>query len=109
MIQEIIMFIVYLFFGIIFLILVMVACSRIKQKLVDLFGHELKNTDKNVRKAYAMKLTDENQLKDIILNDNDLDVQIAALGGIEDNDMLRQVAKCRSKSVSRLALRKIKN
>ena len=39
----------------------------IKQKLIDWFGSELKNSNANVRKAYVMKLDDDKLLKNVAL------------------------------------------
>ena len=95
--------------GFFVVLLILAACSYIKEKLTDRFGHELKNTDKNVRKAYVMKLDDGLQLKDVALKDRDIDVQIAALQRIDDKKLLNEVAESKNNYISILAKMKIQN
>lgn len=89
------------------IVAVLAAFSYAKEKLVDRFGHPLKNTDKNVRKAYVMKSNDEYQLKNVVLNDSNIDVRIAALDRIDDEQMLKEIAECENDSISRLAEKRI--
>ena len=109
MFQELFMLIAFLVLGFFVVLLILAACSYIKEKLTDRFGHELKNTDKNVRKAYVMKLDDGLQLKDVALKDRDIDVQIAALQRIDDKKLLNEVAETKNNYISILAKMKIQN
>ena len=81
--------------------------SRIKVKLTDRFGHELKNTDENIRKAYVMKLDDEELLKEIALNDYDDEVAFQAVERIGSKSVLADIAKSDRFVASRAAKRRI--
>ena len=109
MFQELFMLIAFLVLGFFAVLLILAACSYIKEKLTDRFGHELKNTDKNVRLAFVMKLDDELKLKNVALKDRDIDVRIAALQRIDDEKLLNEVAECKNNYISRLAKMKIQN
>lgn len=108
MFQELFMLIAFLFFGMLAVILTLALISYIKEKLVDRFGHELKNTNEDIRKAYVMKSDDENLLKEIALNDRNMDVRIAALDGITDLDILNEISENGHGAVSRIAKRRVK-
>jgi hypothetical protein len=81
--------------------------SRIKVKLTDRFGHELKNTDENIRKAYVMKLDDEELLKEIALNDYDDEVAFQAVERIGSKSVLEDIAENGRFVASRAAKRRI--
>lgn len=102
------MLVAFLFFGMIAVIWILAAISYIKEKLVDRFGHELKNTNADIRKAYVMKSDDETLLKEIALTDRNLDVRIAALDGINDLHILNEISEKGRGAASRIAKRRVK-
>lgn len=95
--------IVYFFLFIIAIFLFAAAIYRIKEKFIDKFGNELKNSDEQVRKAYVMKLDDEKLLKEVALTDLSEDVAIHAVERIRDKSILEEISNSNKKSVSNIA------
>ncbi|SDA48773.1 hypothetical protein SAMN02910315_00849 [Methanobrevibacter millerae] len=83
--------------------------SFLKEKLINVFGSELKNTDERVRKAYVMKLDDEELLKKVALNDSSEDVALWAVERIKSRPVLDEISRSDRGIVSRVARRKMDN
>lgn len=95
--------IVYIFLFLIAIFLSAAAIYRIKEKFIDKFGNELKNSDEQIRKAYVMKLDDEELLKEVALTDLSEDVAIHAVERIKDKSILEEISNSNNKSVSNIA------
>lgn len=107
-VQFIIYSIIFLFFAICAVVFLCWAVIDVKRKLTDMFGHELKNRNANVRKAYVMKLNDEEMLKKVALSDYNQDVGVEAVERISTKSYLEELAECDKFRVSRVAKRRIK-
>lgn len=81
---------------------------KIKRILTDWFGHELKNSDVNVRKAYIMKSDDEKMLKQVALDEYIQDIGVEAVSRINSKSALEEISQSDRFRVSRAAKRKIK-
>lgn len=90
-------------------IVLLVILMLLKEKVINVFGSELKNTDTRVRKAYVMKLDDEELLKKVALNDSDKDVAIWAVERIKTKSSLEEISQSDRGIVSRVARRKMDN
>lgn len=102
-------FIPRLFFFVLGVIAFLAFLSFLKEKLINAFGNELRNTDERVRKAYVMKLDDEGMLKNVALNDLSEDVAIWAVERIRSRSALEEISRRDRGIVSELARRKIDN
>ena len=100
-------FVAYLFFFVIAVVLLMAAFSFLKEKLTNLFGHPLKNTDEKVRKAYVMKLNDEELLKKVALTDYNVDVALQAVERIQNKSSLTEIAENAKFPISSTARRRL--
>lgn len=58
--------------------------------MTDWFGSELKNSNVNVRKAYVMKLDDEEVLKNVALNEYNGDIGVEAVERINTNSIWKK-------------------
>ena len=110
-IEELIPLIVYsiiwFFIALFAVVFLAAAYLKVKRKLTDMFGHELKNRNANVRKAYVMKLNDEEMLKKVALSDYNQDVGVEAVERIKNKSYLEEIAECDKFRVSRAAERRI--
>lgn len=79
----------------------------LKEKLINAFGSELKNTDERIRKAYVMKLDDERLLKNVALNDSSEDVAVCAVERITSRENLEEISQSERGIVSGVARRKM--
>lgn len=103
---------VYWFFACSFLffigvMLLLAVFSFLKEKFLNIFGHPLKNTDENVRKAYVMKSNDEELLKNVALTDYSDDVTLQAVEMIKNKSFLSEIARNGKFPVSNAAKRKL--
>lgn len=99
--------IIWFFIAIFAIVFLVWAFLDVKKKLTDMFGHELKNRNANVRKAYVMKLNDEEMLKKVALSDYNQDVGVEAVERINTKSYLEEIAECDKFRVSRAAERRI--
>lgn len=83
--------------------------SFLKEKLINAFGSKLRHTDERVRKAYVMKLDDENLLKNVTLNDSSEDVAIWAVERIRSKSVLEEISRSDRGIVSEVSKRKMDN
>lgn len=95
------------FFFIIGLMVLLACFSFLKEKFLNIFGHPLKNTDENVRKAYVMKSNDEELLKNVALTDYSDDVTFQAVERIKNKSFLSEIARNGKFPVSNAAKRKL--
>lgn len=79
-----------------------------KNRFQTRFYHGLDNPNRLVRKAYVMKLDDEDILRNVVLNDGDEEVRLAALDKIDNPLILKEVVEDDDGMVSRIAERKLK-
>lgn len=108
LVQSIAWLIAVLFLALIFCMTIISIFLRIKRKFIDLFGHELKNSDANVRKAYVMKSNDDEVLKKVALDEYVQDIGVEAVSRINSKSALEEISKSGRFRVSRAAKRKIK-
>lgn len=80
-----------------------------KEKVINVFGSELKNTDERVRKAHVMKMDDDELLKKVALNDSSEDVALWAVERIKSRPILEEISRSDMGIVSRVARRKMDN
>ncbi|WP_407421027.1 hypothetical protein [Methanobrevibacter sp.] len=83
--------------------------SFLKEKLINAFGSELGHTDERVRRAYVMKLDDEDMLKNVALNDSSEDVAVWAVERIRSRSALEEISRSDRGIVSEVAKRKADN
>lgn len=103
---------IYWFFACSFLffigvMILLAVFSFLKEKFLNIFGHPLKNTDENVRKAYVMKSNDEELLKNVALTDYSEDVTLQAVERIKNKSFLSEIARNGKFPVSNAAKRKL--
>ena len=79
-----------------------------KRRFQTRFYNGLDNPNRLVRKAYVMKLDDEDILRNVILNDKEDEVKLAALDKIDNPLILKEVIENDDGIVSRIARRKLK-
>lgn len=107
LVQSIAFLIAVLVLGFFAVVILIIVLLRIKQKLIDWFGSELKNSNVNVRKAYVMKLNDEEVLKKVALSEYNEDIGVEAVERINNKSSLEEIAKCNKFRVSRAAKRRL--
>ena len=107
LVQLVVYSIIWLFIAIVVVVFLADAYLKVKRKLTDMFGHELKNSNDNVRMAYVMKLNDEEMLKKVALSDYNQDVGVEAVERINTKSYLEEIAECDKFRVSRAAERRI--
>ena len=91
-----------------FILIVVVEIYNWKmEKVKKHFARGLKSSDENVRKAYVMKMDDDNALKKVALTDSSTDIRILAVERIKNRLVLDEIIQKGSGYVSNASQRRV--